>query len=725
MRRHVRAFAVVVVGCLAVSVRGAGLDTERARTAIEAFRASWVRVEIELRYDKGEGPDISGWGERCPNCGEFHLIARGEELLREERPLESGGLVLSEREVLTSDFMIHPRFVEKIAVRFGDKAVGARVKAYAVDRPLALLELEGTLGGVRPVKFASGAKGPFLAVDYNNLNGEWQLTAAAAGLETMAERDGGLRFQATKARGLAVAADGRAVGVFAGERLPLGDSWQGSPLEWEWVSAADYAALIEKTRRIAEACLVRVRLNLRSPRAGAQDRYLYRRYLYDDEEEGSATEKNVVGVVVAPTQVLILANLDAKTTARLEKITVYDAQGKAHAAVFAGTLSDYGALVARMETPMEPCAVLSTADVRSYVNVLLPAAQVMVQGSNRTAYYQHKRIAQCQVGWRRQIYPQVPVMESKDLFLFDRQGRLVAIPVARREKVTEEDRWYEREKLLTSTAYLARVFGDLQAHIDTGNVPLSEEQENRLAWLGVELQGLNRELARINNVSDLTRDGETGAMVSYVYPGSPAARMGIEAGAILLRVHVEGVAKPLEVKVDEDDLFMADFPWEDLDEVPAEYLDQIPTPWPGAENAFARALTDAGFGKSCTIEFVAGGEKVVKPFVIEEGPRHYDSAKRYKAEALGLTVRDLTYEVRRFLQRGPDEPGVIVSKVEPGSKAAVAGIKTYEVVTRINDQDVKTVDDFEKLIAGQEELRIALKRMMQGRVVNIKMAGSN
>lgn len=147
MRRHVRAFAVVVVGCLAVSVRGAGLDTERARTAIEAFRASWVRVEIELRYDKGEGPDISGWGERCPNCGEFHLIARGEELLREERPLESGGLVLSEREVLTSDFMIHPRFVEKIAVRFGDKAVGARVKAYAVDRPLALLELEGTLGG--------------------------------------------------------------------------------------------------------------------------------------------------------------------------------------------------------------------------------------------------------------------------------------------------------------------------------------------------------------------------------------------------------------------------------------------------------------------------------------------------------------------------------------------------------------------------------------------------
>jgi len=57
-------------------------------------------------------------------------------------------------------------------------------------------------------------------------------------------------------------------------------------------------------------------------------------------------------------------------------------------------------------------------------------------------------------------------------------------------------------------------------------------------------------------------------------------------------------------------------------------------------------------------------------------------------------------------------------------RAAVAGIKPYEVVTRVNDQDVKTVDDFEKLIAGQEELRITLKRMMQGRVVRIK-TGAN
>ena len=34
------------------------------------------------------------------------------------------------------------------------------------------------------------------------------------------------------------------------------------------------------------------------------------------------------------------------------------------------------------------------------------------------------------------------------------------------------------------------------------------------------------------------------------------------------------------------------------------------------------------------------------------------------------------------------------------------------------------VDDFEKMIAGQDELRITLKRMTRGRVVKIKMASA-
>ena len=239
------------------------------------------------------------------------------------------------------------------------------------------------------------------------------------------------------------------------------------------------------------------------------------------------------------------------------------------------------------------------------------------------------------------------------------------------------------------------------------------------------MQALDQELARINNVSDLTRDGQIGALVSYVYENSPAAAAGVKPGDILLRLHVEGEPMPLEVKVEEYGFGrMGSFPWEQLDQVPEQYFDQIPTPWPPVENNLNRQLTEIGFGKKFSAEFFTHGEVITKDFQVVQSPPHYNSAAKSKSEDLGLTVRDLTYEVRRYFQQTAQEGGVIVSKVEPGSKAAVSGIRPYEIVTHVNDQPVGGVKDFEKLIAGQEELRLKIKRMTKGRVVKIKMTSA-
>jgi len=113
---------------------------------------------------------------------------------------------------------------------------------------------------------------------------------------------------------------------------------------------------------------------------------------------------------------------------------------------------------------------------------------------------------------------------------------------------------------------------------------------------------------------------------------------------------------------------------------------------------------------------------VRKPFTVVEGPAHYNSARRHKDEATGLTVRNMTYEVRRYFQKTPEDPGVLISMVEPGSKASVAGIKPFEIITAVNDQPVHDVREFQKLITGGGELRLAVKRMTQGRVVKIRLA---
>jgi len=235
----------------------------------------------------------------------------------------------------------------------------------------------------------------------------------------------------------------------------------------------------------------------------------------------------------------------------------------------------------------------------------------------------------------------------------------------------------------------------------------------------VELQKLSPELARVQKVSDLTNGGETGAMVSYVYPDSPASREGIVPGAILLRLHVEGIPQPLNVELDDESSYGQDFPWDHLDEIPEQYFDQIPSPWPNVQNSFNRSLTDIGFGKKYIAEFSLNGQLVKKEFIVTQSPAHYNSAPRYKSESLGLTVADLTYEVRRYFQKPQDDPGVIVAKVEPGGKAAVSGIKPYEIITHVNDLPVKSVQDFEQLIQEQKDLRLSVKRMTRGRVVKI------
>jgi len=109
------------------------------------------------------------------------------------------------------------------------------------------------------------------------------------------------------------------------------------------------------------------------------------------------------------------------------------------------------------------------------------------------------------------------------------------------------------------------------------------------------------------------------------------------------------------------------------------------------------------------------GKPIVKEFTVVQSPAHYDSAKRYKSDSLGLSVRDLTYEVRRYFQKPDDEPGIIVAKIEPGSRASVAGLKPFELITHVNNEAVPDVATFEKLVTtAKTELRLNVKRMTRG-----------
>ena len=706
---------LAVAGCGGV-MAGAGKDAGASAEAkaAAAVAPSLVRVQYDLRYDKGEEPHAAGWTRGgCPVGRRSGLSA--DAAVKEERPLELEGFLVAPTKVVTTDAMIHPRFLEGIAVRQGDDVVKARIAACAKAQNAVVLELERPLKAGKPLAFNAKAGPPYLAIVYEESSGVWTINVQGFS-PGVAIDEKGRQFSAAPLQSLVTDEAGTPVALAMNARFASEDNPAGSPLEWPAYTADEMARNLADLQERCNRGLVRTTLHFRSPKAQAGRRFHGR----GDEE--IATESHVLGIVLDGGRLLVLANLKPKVTARLEKIVVYPAEGPPVEAKFAHSLLDYGCLLATLDKPPAGAMLLSPMPILQTRCLALPAAEIRQHGENRAAYYGHRRLVGFDIGWRRQLYPELAGREE-GVFLFDPEGRLMAVPVPHREKVSAEGRYSSREDAkLTPVAYLQAVLADLARNVDPQNVPLSEADEQRLAWLGVELQGLNKDLARENKVSELTRDGETGAMVSYVYPDSPAAKAGIEPGWILLRLRAEGQPKPLEIEIGEDEGDRGPFPWDRLDELQEQYYDRIPHPWPGAENSFTRSLTDLGFGKKFQAEFFHEGKVVLKDLVVTASPPHYDSAPRSKSAALGLTVRDLTYEVRRYFQKTAGDAGVIVSKIEPGSRASVAGIKPFEIVTHVNDKPIADVKDFDKAMPKEGEVRLSVKRMNQGREVKINLS---
>jgi len=717
-----------------------GAGPEKLVALADAVGPSLVRVEYTLRYDKGEAPGsaAAAW-ERMMLAAvrdEASSEMDFESLIRDERPLVRAGYLLGDGRIVTRDPRIHPRFIASIAVRSGESAVTALPDGYAHGQDALLLKPAAALSNARPLVFDAKAPTPHHAVSYTLRSGAWTMGLGSAPAGLRSPPDGAQRSVPAPAEVLVVDSTGKAVGLsFRGE-LALDGSWKGSPAEWPVVREAEMAKLVADLEKAAGASLPRVEVRFRSPRSGGGEGNRRYRAFRPDDGDSQSTEWNGSGVLVSPTTVLVLADFKPKLTARIESIVVHADGGAPVTAAFAGTLKDYTGFLATLTPPLSSPARLATGPLSGVRHALLLKAEVAVLGEVRTAYFWRDRIDSFTLGRRGRLFPVASAgrggsrpweneTNSAQNFLFDLSGALVALPLGHRERVASQERFAmgEISATLLPAAHLAEVLADTRAAIDPENQPLSEEEENRLAWLGVELQPMDPDLARMNKVVDQTGGGRTGATVTYLYPDSPAAGAGIEVGDIILRLHVQGQPKPLEVQLEPGMEGMDQF-WQMYDRLPDEYFDQIPQPWGSAETSLTRALTDIGFATPFSVDLFRDGKVITRNMKVTQGPAHYNAARRFKSEPAGLTVRELTYEVRRYFQLNPADPGVILSKIEKGGRASVAGLKPYEIITSVNDTPVALVADFEKAIAGGGEFRLSVKRMTEGRIVKLKISAA-
>jgi serine protease Do len=77
-------------------------------------------------------------------------------------------------------------------------------------------------------------------------------------------------------------------------------------------------------------------------------------------------------------------------------------------------------------------------------------------------------------------------------------------------------------------------------------------------------------------------------------------------------------------------------------------------------------------------------------------------------KTLGISVQNLTPQLARRLRSSSDS-GVVVTRVEPGSPAADAGIQTGDIIREVNRKSVKDADDLiQKIEQAKDQNNILL-----------------
>ncbi|MCL1887553.1 MAG: hypothetical protein FWF96_01610 [Kiritimatiellaeota bacterium] len=699
--KHPTLPTLALVASLAVC-HGQEAETEKpapakldAASLLTTLRQSVARVEYTLKFENNSPP----------------TQREASELLIYERPLVRMGWVVAPDTVLVGDPAVSPRFIASIeVVAVGGEKIPAREHALLVDSPMSLLKTAAPIPGAVPLVFEAPDPPPQkgLLFTFEKEETEWVFSLSKKDLSELRPVYDDRRGVVTRIweGGLFLSDAGAPAGLLLPGSRNLEKLLALPPFDGvDRVLSEDLAALRERVAGLMHNGVHLATLNFRSPREDARERYYYWR---EKDEADASTVQYAVALHLAQGRALVLKPLKASQTARLESVTLSGADGKAVPATFTASLENFGAFI--VEAPGLASAPLPVfdGDMRDLYWTPAELAFFNAAGSELLLRHNRARFEGFSESWKAFVTADLTHGISA-AFAFTPDGRLAAFPLALRDKSDDENRSSRRTpENFEAAAFAALVANPPADECDPANVPLSERDENRIAWLGVELQGISAQLAQemkitrlLGNEASRGSDSGNGGIITLTYPGSPAERAGLKEGDVLLRIHAMGRAKPYIVKASGG---------------------RGGTPWPSANNAVNQTLTSIGFGKAVRLECVVDGVVKEVPLVVEVSPDTYESAPQFEAEALGMHVRDLTYEARNHFRRQEGEPGVIVSRVERGQYAAVAGIREFELILTVNETPVHNVAEFEALTKDAQELQFSVRRMNRDRIVRVNLA---
>jgi serine protease Do len=194
-------------------------------------------------------------------------------------------------------------------------------------------------------------------------------------------------------------------------------------------------------------------------------------------------------------------------------------------------------------------------------------------------------------------------------------------------------------------------------------------------WLGVGIQSLTPQLAHQFNI----QDGE-GVLVSEVFEGGPADKVGIQPGDVVLKVGDKETLTPATL---------------------------------------SRIIGTTVPQKKVQLEIVREGQK--KKVEVVLGEREMEKAEALPASLpdekksqidIGLEVRNLDPDLMKQygLERGE---GVIITRVETDSPADREGLKTGDLIVEVDKEKILNLDSFNETMAKLKGGESTLLRIMR------------
>lgn len=194
-------------------------------------------------------------------------------------------------------------------------------------------------------------------------------------------------------------------------------------------------------------------------------------------------------------------------------------------------------------------------------------------------------------------------------------------------------------------------------------------------WLGVTIQDVDENAAKALGLKDVY-----GALIGSVLPDEPAAKAGLRAGDIIIRVGRNDVRNSAELLRDVADLK------------------------PGTDVKVTVLRNGKEF--STTVKL---GERASQSMSQNE-------AREEGGSSLGLTIRPLTKDDARQLQLPASTEGLVVLSVKSGSPAEEAGLRSGDVIQSANLTPVANVDELASIVRkeGRERGAVMLQINRRG-----------